>query len=88
MSEPVLSEPVVLSPALPSAQDAFLNQVRRERAALAIRLLDGAELRCRIKAFDRFSLVVEVSGVEQLVFKHAIATVARVAAAALHEARA
>ena len=88
MSEPVLSEPVALSPATPSAQDAFLNQARRERAALAIRLLDGAELRCRIKAFDRFSLVVDVSGVEQLVFKHAIATVTRVAATALHEARA
>jgi host factor-I protein len=88
VSEPVLSEPVVLSPALPSAQDSFLNQVRRERAALAIRLLDGAELRGRIKAFDRFSLIVEVSGAEQLVFKHAIATVARVSATSLHEARA
>jgi host factor-I protein len=88
VSEPVLSEPGVLSPALPSAQDAFLNQVRRERAALAIRLLDGAELRCRVKAFDRFSLVVEVGGVEQLVFKHAIATVARAAGTSLHEARA
>ena len=87
MSEPVLSEPVALSPATASAQDAFLNQARRERVVLAIRLLDGAELRCRIKAFDRFSLVVDVSGVEQLVFKHAIATVARVATAALHEAR-
>ena len=88
MSEPVLSEHVVLSPALPSAQDAFLNQARRERAPLAIRLLDGVELRCRVKAFDRFSLVVEVSGAEHLVFKHAIATVARVASPALHEARA
>ena len=68
MSDPVLSEPVALSPATPSAQDAFFNQARRERAALAIRLLDGAELRCRIKAFDRFSLVVAVRGVEQLVF--------------------
>ena len=88
MSEPVLSEPVVLSPALPSAQDAFLNQVRRERASLSIRLLDGTEVRGRIKAFDRFSLVVEVGGAEELVFKHAIAIVARVASPSLHEARA
>jgi host factor-I protein len=88
VSEPVLSEHVVLSPALPSAQDAFLNQARRERTAMTIRLLDGAELRGRVKAFDRFSLIVDVNGVEQLVFKHAIATVARANAAALHEARA
>ena len=88
MSEPVLSEHVVLSPALPSAQDAFLNHARRDRAALVVRLLDGSELRCRVKAFDRFSLVVEVGGAEQLVFKHAIATVMRAAGAPLHEARA
>ena len=88
MSEPVLSEHVVLSPALPSAQDAFLNQARRERTAMTIRLLDGVELRGRVKAFDRFSLIVDVNGVEQLVFKHAIATVARASTAALHEARA
>ena len=87
MSEPVLSEHVVLSPALPSAQDAFLNHARRERVVMVVRLLDGTEVRGRIKAFDRFSLVVEVSGAEQLVFKHAIATMAR-AAAPLHEARA
>ena len=29
----------------------------------------------RIKNFDRFALVVEVSGADQLVFKHAIATI-------------
>ena len=88
MPESSLSERVVVPAALPSIQDPFLNHARREHLTIVIRLLDGAELRCRIKAFDRFSLVVDVSGVEQLVFKHAIATVARVAAAALHEARA
>jgi RNA chaperone Hfq len=88
VSEPVLSEHVMLSPALPSAQDAFLNNARRDRAALVIRLLDGTELRARVKAFDRFALVVEVNGAEHLVFMHAIATVVRVVAPPLHEARA
>ena len=54
VSESVLSEPVVLSPAFPSAQDVFLNHARRERAALVDPPDDGAELRARIKAFDRF----------------------------------
>ncbi len=62
--------------ALPSIQDPFLNHARREHLAILIRLLDGAELRGRVTGFDRFCLVVETDGAEQLVFKHAIATVA------------
>ena len=42
---------------------------------------------CRA-AREQLTCIVHVSGVEQLVFKHAIATVARVAPPALHEARA
>lgn len=70
-----VSEPRVLS-ASPNIQDAFLNGARRDRLTLIIKLLDGRELAGRIKNFDRFSVIVEVGGVDWLVFKHAIATVA------------
>ena len=76
MPESSLSERVVVPAALPSVQDPFLNHVRREHLAIVIRLLDGAELRGRVTGFDRFCLAVETDGGEQLVFKHAIATVA------------
>ena len=60
----------------PNIQDAFLNYARRERLAVIVHLLDGRRLDARIKNFDRFALVVEVDGADQLVFKHAIATIA------------
>ena len=56
-------------------QDAFLNSARRDRLAVTIHLLDGRLFEARIKNFDRFALIVEVDGADQLIFKHAIATI-------------
>ena len=86
MAESVLSQAVV-PPALPSAQDAFLNHARRGRVPVTIRLLDGVELHGRLTEFDRFALVVDVDGVEQLIFKHAIATVIALGSTARPEGR-
>ena len=63
------------SSAQPNIQDVFLNYARRDRLAVAIHLLDGRQFEGRIKNFDRFAVVVEVDGADQLVFKHAIATI-------------
>ena len=63
------------SSAQPNIQDVFLNYARRDRLAVGIHLLDGRQFEGRIKNFDRFAVVVEVDGVDQLVFKHAIATI-------------
>ena len=60
----------------PNIQDVFLNYARRDRLTVAITLLDGRQLEGRIKNFDRFAVVVEVNETDQLVFKHAIATIA------------
>ena len=59
----------------PNVQDAFLNVVRREQQAVSLRLMDGTELEARVKAFDRFAVVVEQNGADHLVFKHAIASI-------------
>lgn len=61
---------------LPNIQDVFLNHARRERIAVTIHLLDGRELEARIKNFDRFAVIVEVDGADQMIFKHAISTIA------------
>jgi host factor-I protein len=63
------------SAAQPNIQDVFLNYARRDRLAVVIHLLDGRQFEGRIKNFDRFAVVVEVNGADQLVFKHAIATI-------------
>ena len=59
----------------PNIQDAFLNFARRERLVVTIRLMDGQELEGRIRNFDRFALIVEQSGTDQMLFKHAIASI-------------
>jgi host factor-I protein len=59
----------------PNIQDAFLNHARRDRVPVRFRLLDGTEFEGRIKNFDRFAVIVEREGADQLIFKHAIATI-------------
>ena len=59
----------------PNIQDVFLNFARRDRVELTIVLMDGRRMDARIKNFDKFALIVEVEGADQLVFKHAIATI-------------
>jgi host factor-I protein len=63
------------STAQPNIQDVFLNYARRERLAVTIHLLDGRHFDARIKNFDRFAVIVELNGADQLIFKHAIATI-------------
>ena len=61
--------------AQPNIQDVFLNYARREKLPLQIRLMDGSDVEGRVKNFDRFAVIVEVDGIDQLVFKHAISTI-------------
>ena len=61
--------------AQPNIQDVFLNFARREKLAVHIRLMDGSELEGRVKNFDRFAVIVELSGADHMIFKHAIAAI-------------
>ena len=56
-------------------QDTFLNTARKERSSITIYLLSGVKLTGRIRSFDKYSVVLEANGQEQLIFKHAISTV-------------
>ena len=56
-------------------QDSFLNTARKERLSITIYLLSGVKLTGRISSFDKYSVVLEANGQEQLIFKHAISTV-------------
>ena len=63
------------SSAQPNIQDVFLNYARREKLAVLVRLMDGTEFEGRVKNFDRFAVIIEHSGADHMVFKHAIATI-------------
>ena len=56
-------------------QEAFLNNARKDKTFLTIYLMSGVKLSGRIKSFDKYSLILEASNQEQLIFKHAISTV-------------
>lgn len=60
---------------LQNVQDGFLNHVRKERTAVTILLTGGARLTGLIKSFDKYALILESGGQEQLLFKHAICSV-------------
>ena len=57
-------------------QDTFLNTARKERNSITIYLMSGVKLTGRIRSFDKYSVVLETNNQEQLIFKHAISTVA------------
>ena len=57
-------------------QDTFLSTVRKENIPLTIYLTSGFQIRCTIRAFDNFVVVVEVEGKQQMIYKHAISTLA------------
>lgn len=59
-------------------QNDFFNQLRKDRAPVAIYLANGKKLVGRIKAFDKFTVLLESHHGEQVVFKHAIATIGAV----------
>ena len=56
-------------------QDGFLNSARKEKLLITVYLTSGVKLTGRIRSFDKYSVVLESSSQEQLIFKHAISTV-------------
>ena len=71
-----VSEPRTTAPAAqPNIQDVFLNSARRDHLAVTNFLMDGRHFEARIKNFDKFAVIVDVDGVDHLIFKHAIATI-------------
>ncbi|NLA25814.1 MAG: RNA chaperone Hfq [Firmicutes bacterium] len=56
-------------------QDNFLNQLRKESMPTTIFLINGYQIKGVIRSFDQFTVLIEVEGKQQLVYKHAISTV-------------
>ena len=55
-------------------QDTFLNQLRKDQIQVTVFLMNGFQIRGFIKAFDNFTIIIEVEGRQQMVYKHAIST--------------
>ncbi|ANB56215.1 RNA chaperone Hfq [Anoxybacillus sp. B7M1] len=57
-------------------QDQFLNQLRKDGTQVTVFLLNGFQLRGLVRGFDNFTVLLEVQGKQQLIYKHAISTFA------------
>ena len=55
-------------------QDNFLNNIRREKITVTIRLLNGNSLSGVIQGFDNFAIILK-NKTQELVYKHAISTI-------------
>ena len=58
-----------------NVQDPFYYQLRKEGRTVHVYLLSGKRLTGILRRFDKYALVLESGGQEQLVYKHAIANV-------------
>ncbi len=50
--------------------------MRKENVPVTIFLVNGYQLKGILRGFDNFTLILEADGKQQLVYKHAISTVA------------
>ena len=57
-------------------QDSFLNQARKTAVPLTVFLVNGFQLKGVVTGFDSFTVVVNSEGRQQLIYKHAISTIA------------
>lgn len=57
-------------------QDAILKEVRRDRVPVTLFLMNGFQLRGIITGYDSFVVVLVTDGRQQMIYKHAISTLA------------
>ena len=64
-----MSEPINL-------QEAILQEVCRDKVPITLFLMNGFQLRGTIAGFDSFVVVLISEGKQQMIYKHAISTLA------------
>ena len=57
-------------------QDAILSEVRREKVPVTMFLMNGFQLRGTVTGYDSFVVVLVTDGKQQMIYKHAISTLA------------
>ena len=57
-------------------QDLFLLQARRDKLPVTMFLMNGFQMRGVITGFDAFVVILDSEGRQQVIYKHAISTIA------------
>ena len=67
-------------------QELFLLRARRDKVPVTVFLMNGFQMRGIITGFDAFVVVLDSDGKQQVIYKHAISTVAPLRPVDLSEA--
>ena len=67
--EYIMSDPTNL-------QEAVLKEVRRDKIPVTLFLMNGFQLRGTVTGYDSFVVVLVTDGKQQMIYKHAISTLA------------
>lgn len=68
-------------------QETFLIRARRDRVPVTMFLMNGFQMRGIITGFDAFAVILESEGRQQMIYKHAISTIAPARSVDLSEDR-
>ena len=66
-------------------QDIFLLKAKRDKLPVTMFLMNGFQMRGVITGFDAFVVILESEGRQQVIYKHAISTIAPTRNVALEE---
>lgn len=58
-----------------NVQDEILNEYRRENKEVTVYLIRGTRIVGKILDCDQFTILLDVNGQQQLIYKHAISTI-------------
>ena len=56
-------------------QEVLLNQVRKDHVQVDVSMLNGESQSGLVKGFDSFTIMLESSGQQKLIYKHAVACI-------------
>ena len=68
-----------------NVQDGFFYQLRKDNTIVEVTLLSERKRIGRIRRFDKYAVVLEVDGREEMIYKHAISSVASTGAPMAHQ---
>ena len=57
-------------------QDSFFSIAQQTRQPVTVWLLNRVKISGNVRSFDKYSVLIEAGGKEQLIFKHSITSVA------------
>lgn len=67
-------------------QDLFLLRARQDRVPVTVFLMNGFQMRGIITGYDLFVVVLDSDSRQQVIYKHAISTIAPIRTVELREA--